>query len=118
MERNERGLTDLFLDPATVTVLADLVNLEPLGGLRVELVARRVSARGHVGQHWAFGTQTKRLRGAWDHDIGNAPVSCGHFPRLSVLQSQDSILPGMASTTKAAALGAPLPQFTSGFVAP
>ena len=53
-EKDERELTDLFLDPATVAVLTSLVNLEPLGGPRIEFVTRCVPARGHVGYHRAW----------------------------------------------------------------
>lgn len=45
-------LTDILLNPSrTIALLADLVDLEPLCIRRVELVARRTLARGHVREH-------------------------------------------------------------------
>ena len=49
---HEKGRTDVLLDPRrAVALLADLVDLEPLRVRRVELVAGRVAAGGHVRQH-------------------------------------------------------------------
>lgn len=54
MRKRREELTDLFLDPVTAAVLANLVDFEPRGGSRVKLVARRGPARGQVGHHWAL----------------------------------------------------------------
>jgi hypothetical protein len=43
----------LLLNPASIVVLANLVDLEKFGGPRIKLITRSVPARGQVSHHRA-----------------------------------------------------------------